>query len=117
MRGETSTKVGAFGLEDHHQAAADKIDIHMKDAGLTQAGENLGPHHAMMLSIRLDGCRIVLEVDGQHGARYHPCPGALFHTSPPESKQFCEVYVYFSVKVVSSVTRIGVGSPPVRRPI
>lgn len=102
MIGETSTKVAAVGLEDHHQPEADEIDVHMPNAGLPQAGEDLGPHRPMMLPIGVDCRRIGLEVDGEHRASYHPCPDALFHSSEAESKPFREVYLYFSVKVVGS---------------
>lgn len=99
MRGETSSKVLAVGLENHHQTAAEQVDIHSADAGLPQAGQDLWPNLPVMLTIGLNCRRITLQVDGEHGARYHPCPGALFHTSEAESKAVWRDCVYFSVKV------------------
>ena len=46
---------------------------HFPDAGLAETGEDLRPHAPVMFLIGLDCRRVALQVDGEHGARYHPC--------------------------------------------
>jgi len=100
VRGETSSKILAVGLEDHHQAPAEQVDVHLADARPTQARHDLGPDLLVMCTICLDRCLISVEVDGEHGARYHPLPPRDYFTlAGPESKPVLQDCVYFSVKV------------------
>ena len=94
MRGETSAKILAVGLENHHQTPAEQVDIHLADAGPTEARHDLGPDLLMMLPIRLERCFVSGEVDGEHGARYHPCPGGTISHFPAQSQKPADKFTF-----------------------
>ena len=63
-----------LAMLERHEAAAEQVNIHVDDAGAAQAGTDFGPDVAVVRLVSLDKYGIVLQVDGEHAARYHPLP-------------------------------------------
>ena len=69
---EAPAVVLPVGVDDHDETTAKQVDVHVNDAGAAETRQDFGPHVAVMSPVPLDGGRVVLEIDGEHGARYHP---------------------------------------------
>ena len=68
---------------------------------LAQAGQHFRPDAPVVRLVGLDAGGVVLQVDREHGARYHPGAfgGDYFTLRRRRVKRLSQVYVYFSVKV------------------
>jgi hypothetical protein len=70
MRGdarfECGPQIGAvLEICNHHETAAEQIDLHLDEAGGAQTVEHFRPDAAVVLAIGLDH-RVVLEINRQH---------------------------------------------------
>src|SRR4029079_6901734 len=55
--------------DDHHQAPAEQVDIHLLHADAAQARNHFRPDAPVMLAIPGDGCLSVAQIDRQHMPR------------------------------------------------
>ena len=72
MRREAVPVILSFGIDHHHEPSAEQVNVHVDDAGVSKAGADFGPDFAVVRLVALDEDGVVLQVDGEHAARYHP---------------------------------------------
>src|SRR5436190_24111998 len=74
-------------FDDHHETAAQNLDVHLLDADPPETRLNLGPDGAVMTRIRIDDRGIVFQVERKHVA----LAAAHWFSTPPSSGYACPV--------------------------